>query len=65
MLMAEIAAALIASDESLMAPQNRDRLLEAVKASFNRDHTVAITLTKRNLAAVELMAARTNELPQA
>jgi len=65
MLMAEITTALVASDESLMAPQNRDRLLEAVKASFNRDHTVAITLTKKNLAAVELMAARTNELPQA
>jgi hypothetical protein len=65
MLMAEIAAALVASDESLMAPQNRHRLLEAVKAIYDRDHTIAITLTKKNLAAVQLMAARISELPHA
>ncbi len=65
MLQAEIAKDLVAKDESLMAPNNRHALLEAVKVIYDRDHTVRVTLTKKDLARVELMAARTNELPQA
>ena len=65
MLQAEIAKDLVAKDESLMAPNNRHLLLEAVEVIYDRDHTVRVTLTKQNLAAAELMMARTNELPQA
>jgi hypothetical protein len=70
---AEIAKALVASDESLMAPTNRHLLLEAVEAIYDRDHTVRVTVTNKDLAAVELtvaavvelMLARTDKLPQA
>jgi hypothetical protein len=65
MLKAEIAKDLVATDESLMAPSNRHLLLEAVKVIYDRDHTIRVTLTKQDLAAVELMVARTNKLPQA
>ena len=62
---AEIAKGLVASDASLMAPNNRQRLLEAVEAVYDRDHAITVTLTEKDLAAVELMVARTNKLPQA
>jgi len=62
---AEIAKALVEADESLMAPDNRQQLLEAVEVIYDRDHAVKVTLTPEDKAAVELMAARRNELPQA
>jgi hypothetical protein len=65
MLQAEIAKGLVANDESLMEPNNRHLLLEAVKVIYEGDHTVRVTLTKEDLAAVDLMVARTNKLPQA
>jgi hypothetical protein len=65
MLRAEIAKALVASDETLMAPNNRHLLLEGVEAIYDRDHTATVTLTDQDFAAAELMVARTNKLPQA
>jgi hypothetical protein len=62
---AEIAKALVASDESLMTQRNRQRLEEAIKVIYDRDHAVTVTLTPEDMAAVELMVARTNKLPQA
>ena len=65
MIKAEIAKTLVASDEGLMTPQNRHLLLETVEAIYDRDHTVTVTLTKQELATVELMVSRTSKLPQA
>ena len=65
MVKAEIAKALIASDPSLLDPNNRQQLLEAVEAIYDRDHTINVTLTPEDIAAVELMVSRTNKLPQA
>ena len=62
---AEIAKALVENDESLMAPDNRQQLLEAVEVIYDRDHAVKVTLTPEDTAAVELMVARRNKLPQA
>jgi hypothetical protein len=64
MIQAEIAKTLVESDESLILPENRHRLLEAVQAAYDRDHTITITLTKQDLAKAELLAARTDELSQ-
>jgi hypothetical protein len=49
MKQAEIAKTLVGSDESLMLPENRHRLLEAVQAAYDRDHTITVTLTKQDL----------------
>jgi hypothetical protein len=64
MIKAEIAKTLVESDPGLMAPEKRDALLEAVKAIYDRDHAVIVTLTEKDLAKVELMVARTDDLPQ-
>ena len=61
---AEIARILVANDESLLAPDSRQQILEAVDVIYDRDHALKLTLTSKDMAAVELMVARKNELPQ-
>jgi hypothetical protein len=65
MTQAEIAKTLVKNDPSLMAPEQRNALLEAVSAIYDRDHAEIVTLTEQELAAAELMAARTHDLPKA
>jgi hypothetical protein len=65
MIKAEIAKTLVKGDLGLMAPEKRNALLEAVEAIYDRDHAVKIELTEQDLAAAELMAARTDDLPKA
>jgi hypothetical protein len=48
-----------------MVSENREALLEAVNVIYDRDHSVKITLTEQDLVAAEMMAARTDDLPQA
>jgi hypothetical protein len=62
---AKIAKTLVEIDPGLVAPEKRDVLLEAVRAVYDRDHTVTITLTEQDLAAADMMAARTDDLPKA
>jgi hypothetical protein len=65
MIQAEIAKNIVAVDPSLIAPEQRDALFEAVRAIYDRDHTVTITLTEQDLAAADMMASRTDDLPKA
>jgi hypothetical protein len=65
MIKAKIAKTLVESDPSLVAPEKCDVLLEAVRTVYDRDHAVTITLTEQNLAAADMMAARTDDLPKA
>jgi hypothetical protein len=65
MIKAEIAKTLVRSDPGLLASEKRDLLLEAVRAIYDRDHAVKITLTKQDQAAAEMMVARTDDLPKA
>lgn len=65
MIKAKIAKTLVASDPSLTAPEKRNALLEAVSAIYDPDDAKTTTLTERDLAPVELMAARTDDLPKA
>jgi hypothetical protein len=58
---AEIAKALIQNDPSLMAPEKRGVLLEAVMAIFDQENG----LTDREWAELEMMIARPKDLPQA
>jgi hypothetical protein len=65
MLEAKIAMGLVASDASLLAPNNRQQLLEAIKAVYDRDHAITVAFTEKDKAAFELMVARRTKLPQA
>ncbi len=65
MIQAKIAKNLVEGDPGLAAPEKRDELLEAMRAIYDRDHAVKITLTEQDLAVAELMAARTDDLPKA
>jgi hypothetical protein len=65
MIKAEVAKTFVKGDPGLMAPEKRNALLEAVEAIYDRDHAVKIKLTEQDLAAAELMAARTDDLPKA
>jgi hypothetical protein len=65
MIKAGIAKSFVKGDPSLMAPEKRNALLEAVTAIYDRDHTITITLTEQDRAAIELIVARTSDLPKA
>jgi hypothetical protein len=65
MIKAGIAKTLVKGDPSLMAPEKRNALLEAVTAIYDCDHTITITLTEQDRAAIELIVARTGDLPKA
>jgi hypothetical protein len=65
MIKAKIAKTLVENDPALMVPEKRDVLLEAVRAVYDRDHAVTITLTKQDLAAAHMIAVRTDDLPKA
>jgi hypothetical protein len=65
MIKAEIAKNLVAGDPSLIVSERREALLEAVNAIYDRDRTVTITLTEQDLAAADMMAARTDDLSKA
>jgi hypothetical protein len=65
MIRAEIAKTLIQSNPGFAAPEKRDVLLEAVRAIYDRDHSVTITLTEEDLAALGMVIARTDDLSKA
>jgi hypothetical protein len=65
MIQGGIAKTLVKGDPSLMAPEKRNALLEVVTAIYDRDHTITITLTEQDRAAIELIVARTSDLPKA
>ena len=56
---------LIRRDPGLVAPKKRDVLLEAVRAIYDRDHSIKVTLTKQDIAAAKMLVARTDDLPKA
>ena len=65
MAKAKIARTLIRRDPGLVAPKKRDVLLEAVRAIYDRDHSIKVTLTKQDIAAAKMLVARTDDLPKA
>ncbi len=65
MIKAKIAKTLVEIEPDLLTPEKRDVLLEAVRAVYDRDHALTITLTERELAEADMMAARTDDLPKA
>lgn len=62
---AKIAKTLVETDPSLAAPEKRDALLDAVEAIYDQDHAIKVRLTERDLAIVDMMVARTDDLPKA
>jgi hypothetical protein len=60
-----IAKELTASDPGLMTPERRSVLLAKIDAIYRRDHTVTVTLSEENKASVEMLVARTEDMPQA
>ena len=59
-----IAKRLVKKDPSLMSPKKRSALLKAIKKIYESDDDT-VPLTERDLAAAEMMVARTDALPKA
>lgn len=63
---AEIAKTLVEGDPSFAEPEAREALLEALNAIYQRTiETAAVEVTTEDRAKVELLMARTDDLPQA
>jgi hypothetical protein len=62
---AKIAKMLVDKDAALLAPENKDKLLNEMKAIYDRDHTVTIKLGPEDLALAQMLATHEDELPRA
>jgi hypothetical protein len=65
MIKAEIAKRLIAVSPDLLAVDKRPDLIKAVELIYDRDHTVRVTLTDKDLAFARMAATHEDDLPQA
>jgi hypothetical protein len=45
--------------------ENEDGLLKAMKSVYERDHTVTLTLTAKDIAIAEMYATHEDDLPKA
>jgi hypothetical protein len=62
----QIAKTLVEGDPSFAEPEAREALLEALNAIYQRTiETAAVEVTTEDRAKVELLMARTDDLPQA
>jgi hypothetical protein len=65
MTKAEIAKRLIADSPDLLAKDKRPDLIKAVELIYDRDHTVKVKLTGKDLAFAQMAATHEDDLPQA
>jgi hypothetical protein len=62
---AEIAKRLVENDPTLLLPENKDKLLNEARSTYDRDHALTVTLTPEDLAFVEMIATHEDDLPKA
>jgi hypothetical protein len=65
MIKAEIANRLIADSPDLLAEDKRSDLIKAVNLAYDRDHSVVVKLTDKDLAFARMAATHEDDLPQA
>jgi hypothetical protein len=65
MRQAEIAAKLVEKDQTLLFPENKDKLLTAIQSTYYRDHVVRVTLDPQQTAFAELLVTHKDDLPRA
>jgi hypothetical protein len=61
---AEVAKTLVDKDESLLLPENKDKLLKMVQ-SYGDEHRVIVTLTPEEKASVQMVCTHEDDLPRA
>jgi hypothetical protein len=65
MIKAEIAKRLVAESPDLLSEDKRPDLIKAVDSIYDRDHTVVVKLTDKDLAFVRMAVTHEDDLPQA
>jgi|ERR1700683_3662757 len=65
LLKAEVAKSLVDKDQSLLLPENKDRLLKEMDAIYDRDHAVRVTLNPDDIALADMIATHEDDLPRA
>jgi hypothetical protein len=65
MTRAEIAKRLIEESPDLLAEKKRSDLIKAVNTIYDRDHTLRVTLTEKEVAFARMAATCEDDLPQA
>jgi hypothetical protein len=62
---AEIAKKLADKDPALLLPTNKDKLRKEIDTIYDREHAVKATLGPADIAAVEMLVTREDDLPRA
>jgi hypothetical protein len=65
MTKAKIAAKLVEKDQTLLLPENKDKLLTEIASIYRRDHTVRVTLDPQQTAFADMLATDKDDLPRA
>ena len=65
MIRAKIAAKLVEKDQTLLLPENKDKLLTEMQSNYDRDHTVTITLDPQQTAVADMLITHKDDLPRA
>jgi hypothetical protein len=65
MIKAEIAKKLITENPDLLNESKRPNLIKAVERIYDRDHTITVTLSEKEVALTQMIATHEDDLPQA
>jgi hypothetical protein len=52
-------------DQTLLLPENKDKLLTEIASIYRRDHTVRATLDPQQTAFADMLATDKDDLPRA
>jgi hypothetical protein len=64
-IQANIAKRLVENDLDLLLPEHRGRLMKTVEATYDRDHTVKVTLSDTDLAIAQLFGTHEDDMGHA
>ena len=62
---AEIATKLVEEDPALLLPTNKNKLQNAIEATYDREHAVIVTLGPEDMEFVRMMATHEDDMPKA
>lgn len=65
MIKAKIAAKLVEKDQTLLLPENKDKLLTEIESIYRRDHMVRVTLDPQQTAFAAMLVTHKDDLPRA
>jgi len=65
MIQAEIAKKLVEKDATLLSSENKDKLQNEIRSTYDRDHAISVTLSPQEVETVKMVVTHEDDLPSA